>query len=173
MRFEDVVRKLVGQPLLQVRSIVSLYIFDFGNGKVIETTDLVGNKCMVSEFAVHTESSWRLQDDHRIIVTRDDRFFWAEGRKRPQFDWRACRKKGKNLCDVQLAKIFRSLPCRAFTVSKVESDTYGGLTISFKGGFALIVWPDNSFAMEAWRFIDSRSDTHYVCEVPRKKKEDW
>jgi len=170
VKLEDAIQLLVGKPMVEVyRFLPSLYSWEFGE-LIQYQSRITGKTFLDSELHLHTENVWRFEDNHRIVVAWHDFFYWAEGKKRDQYDPTLRDKRGKSRGDVLIGRICKQLPARTFTVSEVAMDNLGGLRVSFVNGWKLVIFLTTSSPEEAWRLMDGRSRKHYVCNIPCRKR---
>ena len=149
---------LIGMALCSSGRAADLEWFQFGRRRTVAARS--GTK-EVGEYALHIQCCWRIRRGDQVVVGGRDLYYPPEESDGPMddFDWDV---HGANKRDKRIAELFQN-ETRQFLVRKVEVGEAGGFTIIFDDGYALDVFPDDSFSDEHWRiFKPSAEEPHFV-----------
>jgi hypothetical protein len=164
-RIEAVLGCLIGRTFWGHGRAVSLLTFQFGGRR--SRVDRRGEAYEVGEYALHTESPWRLRGPDGIVTGSGDRF-WPAGVSADDgsgWDWDG---RGPARCDEQLDAHFAMQRGAPSTVEAVEVDGAGGFRLYLSDGCILEVFPDDSRGGEDWRLLSPGSEeAHFVVEGGR------
>jgi hypothetical protein len=151
---------LIGLPLWGHGRTVSLVTFQLGGRR--SRVDRRGEACEVGEYALHTESPWRLRGPDGIVTGSGDRF-WPAGVSlddRAGWDWDG---SGLARCDELLDAYFAAGSAAPSRVEAVEVDGAGGFRLRLSDGCMLEVFPDDSRGGEDWRLLSpGTEEAHFV-----------
>ena len=136
-------------------------MLDMGFGDDVECISFInGDKRIVSRFALHVQSSWRIIKQNSIVLAQKDFFepkdelsyeeFQKESFGNSQFDARS------EIFNVS----FRKEP---LYISQIFANDFGDVTIHFGSNYHLEVFVDVSGNQESWRFFEPGSDLpHFI-----------
>lgn len=159
-RLEAALAPLVGLPLWTSHRAADLQTFQFGDKRTVTSNfgPRKGHESEVGEYALHVQCAWRIRGPNGIVAASQDRFYKAGSED--DRDWSAA---GTNRRDERVREW---LSARSYNVERISADSTGGIVLSFAGGFALDVFPDNSLDgeySERWRLLRPRDlSSHFV-----------
>lgn len=157
----DEFRVLKGKPLSIVRRVVDMLVLHFGDVRPHSSGDGT-----VGDYAFHIQCPWRFEGPAGIVTGRDDLWDYAGPGERPR---RWSHEDGFSLQDLRWAEYFVRDgeteswvdPTGRFVVDRADQSNHGDVTLSFSGGYRLMVFPAGSRG-EAWRFFAPGADEHLV-----------
>lgn len=128
-----------------------------GFGSVIELPDGRGGTREVAEFALHLQGPWRIYLGDERLTGRSDLHLPRPGWT-GEFDWDV---QGANRFDVRAAELTTRLDGTRTSVTSVEVDADGDLTVFLSDGFRIETRCGGS-GHEDWRFFRPGNDDHVV-----------
>ena len=160
---EAALSPLVGLPLSGSHRAADLSVFKFGALRPVPGGE-------VGDFALHVACPWRVDGPYGIITGRAE-LFEAIDPERTYADDFDCYSE-PNLQDMRMEAWLAAGPDGRRTVSGVEADDFGGVTLNFEGGFALRLFPMTT-RRECWRVFVPGDDTpHFVVTGGRVEGDD-
>ncbi|MDP9311233.1 MAG: hypothetical protein M3R24_10155 [Chloroflexota bacterium] len=159
---------LVGLRLAAVNRAADMRVFQFGTLRAVAGRT-------VPDFALHIQCPWRIQQGDRLITGRSD--LWQPADSTNSIDWDTWNYDANaNLQDAKLKEMLggdgpatRTIENQTdhLLVETVAMDAFRGITISFSGGYQLVVFPAGVRG-EQWRlFQPTAEQPHLVCEDER------
>jgi hypothetical protein len=158
-RIEQTLSLLVGLPLTNIYRTLNLEMFDFGEQRTVLTRQ--GQEKKVGKYALHVQCAWRITNSTRVVVASRDRWYMGDGSKDipDDFDW----SLPGNRCDKRISSFLEANAAEPLVIESIEADHVGGTKLRLTNGFALEIFPDDSFDDEYWRFFQpSTSTEHFV-----------
>jgi len=153
---------LVGEPLRDIRRVVTMVSLGFGRRRW--HTNRHGERVLVAEYALHTESSWRLLGPDGLITGKADMNLTRDEPPRYPEDemetWGGC---GNTRCDKRLEGLRPLLAARRLVVRDIAIDRGFMLDLDFGEGYSLRVLPTTTGG-EHWRLFRP-GGSHLVVEV--------
>jgi hypothetical protein len=150
---EAVRRVLVGEPLRGIRRVVSMVCLGFGRRRW--RTNRRGKRVLVAEYALHTESSWRLLGPDGLITGKADMLYTRdEPPGYPDDDDETWGSVGNTRCDKRLEALGPLLGARRLVVRDAAVDAGFMLDLDFGDGYSLRILP-TATAGEHWRLFSS------------------
>jgi len=126
----------------------SMLWLGFGNDVVIE--NIKKQSRTVREYAIHVSCPWRIVQEEQIFVASAD-IYITETEENDNII-------GNSLFDQNVVQFSKFIESYEVCVTKIETDTLGGLTLTFNGNLSLEIFPDSSLREEYWRFIHFSSE---------------
>lgn len=127
-------------------------------------------KGVTSEYALHLYCPWRIEAAGRIIVGSADYYCRAEHNTDPA--WEVGMAHGTRQQEILQTLLGGGIDQETgaiinttglFLVEEIAADGFGGITLSFTGGYQLVVFPSSSQGSE-WRLVTTRRGIHFVVE---------
>jgi hypothetical protein len=169
----QVLLQLVGLRLAHTFRAADMRVFHFGTMRLAPVSDPPSQKHKprgsVGEFALHIQCPWRIETDAMILTGRSDLYEPVErpeGFSYDQWDY----DRDGNLQDQQIELFISS--CANLAVEDVIVQSHGLFTLTFHGGYRLVVFPSGS-ASEDWRlFRPGGIDSHLVVSGGAIERDD-
>jgi hypothetical protein len=142
---------------------------DFGDD--VEYKEIVGANrgeiSIVSRFAIHIHSSWRLLKNGSICLGQSDFFNRIVGEFKRYEDDKSMQNFTFPRVSKKLNKLFKN---KVIKVIKIEANKFGDLKIYMENDYCLEVFVDATGCNESWRFFRSDDDSeHFIvfdqCEI--------
>jgi hypothetical protein len=168
---------LIGLPLSIARRAIDMLVLLFGTVREVESGINVGKRAgekgTSSDFSLHIQCPWRLENSDGIVTGRGDLYFSAETGEYfdDLVDGDTCYEFGKNLQDKKIGELLQGLDpithsymntTKLLVVEKVDADNFGGATIYLSGGYQLSMFPYSS-QTEHWRLLQgATNEKHFV-----------
>lgn len=154
---------LIGLPLWSMGRAGSLIWLQFGQKRRVK--DWFGNQKTktVGEYALHLQTQWRLTQDSRILVGRQDMYLPTNPRLHPdKFDWA---QPGLNRCDRTLHTLFRRNQ-QPWIVQAVDTDSFGRIKLEFADGQMLETFTAGTTRGGLWRLFQAYENVpHFVVRL--------
>jgi len=150
---------LIGLPMWSGGRAANLVWLQFGTKRTV--VDRSGEN-EVGDFALHLQCFWRIRDSKTIFVAASDRFYPRGDpfEEAEDFDWT---EPNMNRCDEKLEELFHGRRASYLVVQSIQTDKYGGFSLSFRASLKLEVYLDDTVDSEKWRIFRPRSeDKHFV-----------
>lgn len=138
--------------------------FQFG-GRHKRTTSR-GEECVVGDYALHVQCSWRITRGDEILVGKEDLYQPEDGIKHAvddYFDWQK-----HNLQDARVRSLFADNQ-RQFAVVGTALRAAGELDILFDDELRLEIFPNSSIRTpqrEHWRLFAPSVDPDHTDKTP-------
>ncbi|MBK9928182.1 MAG: hypothetical protein IPP66_23185 [Anaerolineales bacterium] len=159
---EDTLKVLIGLPLWDAGRAASLEWFSFGWQRNTITMRN-GKTKVVSDYSLHTEATWHIVNNKRIVVASQDRLYPAGEnpyKDLSDFDWD---KPGVNRCDERISQFIEEHKESPLVVQSLEANDLGGLKLYLSKKTILEIFPASSLDCEYWRFFEPENTTkHFV-----------
>ncbi len=154
---ENKLNKLLGKKLTSTTRSVDMECLKFG----FKNNDKNQN---IGEFAIHIQADWRIINKKSILVGSRDLY---EPNSKNISDNSFVHYESGNLRDEKLETLIKK---NEFKVSKITSDDFGGLNITFENQAELQIIPVltvESEYNEFWRFIENKdaNSEHFVVGI--------
>ena len=124
---------------------------------------------VTSKYALHLYCPWRIEAAGRIIVGSADHYCRAENNTDPTWEvGMAYGTRQQEIIQELLGGIDQETGAiinttELFLIEEIAADGFGGITVSFTGGYQLVVFPSSSQGSE-WRLMPACGGIHFVVE---------
>jgi len=146
--------QIIGLPLTAVRRAADMRTFQFGTLRAVD-------RGSVGDFALHVQCPWRIEGPDGIVTGRLD--LWEPVEDNAPIDKNWDYDKSPNLQDARLEGWLshNELP---LVVNRVESDEFGGASITFRQGFVLRLFPCGTRG-EDWRLFKPKANAPHLVII--------
>ncbi len=154
---------LVGKPLRSAGRAATLLWLSFGDVRIAPTRRDPSRE--VGEYAIHTESPWRILGPGGILTGHGDLWYTAG---KPEWDFEGDKTDaiGSSRFDERIRELRRLAESGSLVVDAVSVDSIGTLELRLSGAYSFEIIPVDSTADEQWRFFRPAADEpHLVVTV--------
>ena len=151
---ELVLQPLIGLPLTKTTRADAMQFFHFGKASITNSSGLILD---VGQYTLAVQDGWKIIKAGKELAKSDELFMPKELFKADNFDWKV---PGSSFGDQRLKNLVKH-EAENLTVTRIEANEFGQLTLYFLNDVLLQIYPaDERIIKETdgntfWRFFSN------------------